>query len=97
MAIRPRKIVYVTDRGHEFVVAEMTATHLVNTLTHIRRQIETIADIPQYLSYIDATHLSARVKMLEESYIVLVEELASRDPAKDEEYENEHCTDGRMW
>ena len=101
MAIRQKKVIYVTDRGHEFVVSEMTATHLMNTIMHINNQIDMLADIPECLNdaqiNVATGYLSARIDVLIESRNILALELCNRNPEKDEQYEEENCSDGRLW
>jgi len=93
MAIRQRKIVYVTDRGQEFEVARMTATHIMNTLAHIQKQIDALSavQIVEGASERDV-NIRKRISSLIEAQHLLYEELARRDPDEDEAYEERNCT-----
>ena len=90
--LRRKAVVYVTDRGIEYVLQEMKASHLLNTLVHISRQVTTLENLANGVK--TPTYIINRIKALEESYAMLAEELATRDPAEDEEYEEKYCDEG---
>jgi hypothetical protein len=84
MAIkRIRTATYVADTGKEFEVTEMTDSHLLNAIGHHLKQIESLAAVDKYTN--PPHHLLKRKAGLEQTVIILTEELQTRDPDTEED------------
>lgn len=77
-----RTATYVADTGKEFNLSEMTSSHLLNAIRHHQGQLEVVLRCPGGENF---PFLTKRETGLRDTITVLYEELASRDPDKDEE------------
>jgi hypothetical protein len=82
-----RKPIYVTDRGDEFDIEDMKASHLLNALNHHKTQINTVDWlIDQYAeTTTNISNLHYRRISLHNTVEALAKELLTRDPAEDHE------------
>lgn len=86
MAIRTkRNTTYIADTGKEFVIEEMTDSHLLNTIAHHVKQVEALANVYNRLDSSLRGHLMAKLEILNKTIEALGIELAMRDPNTEEE------------
>lgn len=82
---------YMSDRGDEFILQDMEASHLINEIKHHSDQVEglenTLADLGKHMSEQYIENIRKRIANLKITINVLMDELASRDPDKDEDRE----------
>lgn len=78
---RKRALTYVADTGKKFDVSKMSASHLLNVITHHLKQVDTLDFVMQFVN--PPHHLLARKGDLLDTIRDLTEELAKRDPAGD--------------
>lgn len=80
MALRTRSV-YVSDRGQEFELSEMTASHLINAIAHHMKQVDVVDSC---LSVFNNDLLRRRLNNLNDTISTLKLELSKRDPDEDE-------------
>lgn len=84
---RKASATYIADTGKEFETTEMSDSHLLNTIGHHLKQLETLEFIERYVT--PPHHLKKRRQALEETIQILTEELATRDPETEEQRRGE--------
>lgn len=83
MALKKRmSVTYVTDRGYELAVDEMTPSHLMNAIIHHRNQIQALGECPGQLR---TANIDDRIKLLNDTVYELYRELSNRNPNDDQE------------
>lgn len=84
MAIRTKSnTTYIADTGKEFVIEEMTDSHLLNCICHHMKQIDALEHCERYAS--PPHYLGKRRELLLATVAALAEELQGRDPDTEEE------------
>ena len=85
---------YVTDRGIEMEVSEMTPSHLVNAIAHHQRQVEALEKVSKLWN---TNYMERRIKQLYETIETLASELSQRDPQMDYEQERDQRSRRDSW
>ena len=88
MAIRKSKVTYVTDTGKEMEVDAMTASHLMNAIAHHQKQMKAVREAFPESEMVSVLpdNIRARLDNLEETVILLAEELERRHPNDDDQF-----------
>lgn len=84
MGIKTTGPVYLADSGKEFDVQHMQSSHLLNVLAHHRKQVIELEEIAG--GSVSGEFIARRLEGMNQTIRILQNELASRDPAEDDNY-----------
>ena len=84
MGVFRSEILYRTDAGKVLAVTEMATSHLMNAIAHHQKQVVVLEDILEEYEG-DTGYIKARKANLEETIVILQEELIERNPDDDPE------------